>query len=193
MAEINKDTPHNAPSQDTPPSNPPAENPPADPPKEPDYKALAEQNAALAAAEKARADAAEALIVKNKNIQKRDDGSPQLLTEERVKELISEAQKSGDDSPEAKALTDAQAAVKQVMAKNEELKRALAGKDTVQKNPPSTHQDPLPEEAPKLAPGSPLADFKHLGNGLYSKKLATGKTMFKNTRAQGNERKSWVE
>lgn len=156
-----------------------------EPTPEPDYKALAE-------AEKARADAAEALIIKNKSITKRND-EPSALTEERVLELIRTAKDDSDESPEAKALADAQAKVKTLQSEKDELLRAQKGKDGTSSNPASTHRDPLPEVAPKLAPGSPLAGFQHLGNGLYSKKLATGKTMFKNTQAQGNERKSWVE
>lgn len=178
----NEEVPVVPPATETPPKTPP----------EPDYKALSESATALAAAEKARADAAEALIIKNKQIGKRTD-EPQALTEERVLELINSAKGDSDDSPEAKALAAAQATVKQVEAENAELRRGLKSKDGSSSNPASTHRDPLPEVAPTLPPGSPLTGFKHLGNGIYSKKLASGKTMFKNTRAQGNERKSWVE
>src|SRR3990172_4657249 len=72
-----------------------------------DYKALAE-------AEKARADAAEALIVKNKNIDKRTEP----LTEERVLELITLA-KENADSPEVKALEEAQRKLKELQGKND--------------------------------------------------------------------------
>ena len=82
---------------------------------------------------------------------------------------------------------------KKVTAKNAELARALKSKDSVTTDPTSTHRDGLVTTAQKLAPNSPLTGFKHEGNGLYSKKLASGKTMFKNTKAQGNERKTWVE
>lgn len=184
-----------APSNEEVPVEPAATDPNTEPetPVEPDYKALAESNAALAAAQQARADAAEALIIKNKNINKRTDEQPTSLTEERVLELIRSARDDSDESPEAKALADAQATVKTLAAQNAELIRGDKSKDGVVKNPASTHRDPLPEVAPKLAAGSPLADFKHLGNGIYSKKLASGKTMYKNTKAQGNERKTWVE
>lgn len=193
MAEINQDTPQNVPSNDGTP-DPKDQGAPPDPKDQgPDYKALHEQSEALREAEKARADAAEALIVKNKNIQQRKEGDPQGLTEERVREIVLEAQKKGDDSPEAKILSDAQAKVKKLEGERDEAIRALAGKEKTLKDPPSTQHDPLPEQAPKLPDGSPLKDFKHLGNGLYSMKLSTGKTMFKNTKAQGNERKSWIE
>ena len=129
--------------------------------KEVDYKILAE-------AEKARADAAEALIMKNKNIYKRSD-----LTEERVLELIALSKENKDDSPEAKALTEAQAKVKELTAKHEEAIRALKAKDGISNDPSSTRHDPLKPEEPKLPPGSPLAGYKHLGNGLYSKKLTS--------------------
>ena len=145
-----------------------------------DYKALAE-------AEKARADAAEALIVKNKNIDKRTEP----LTEERVLELITLA-KENADSPEVKALEEAQRKLKELQGKNDEITRALKAKETTPSDPPTQH-DPLPKVEPKLPEGSPLASYKHMGNGLYSKKLTTGKTVFINTKAQGNERKKWVE
>src|SRR4051812_46308545 len=77
-----------------------------------DYKVIAE-------AEKARADAAEALIIKNKNIDKRHankEGENAGLTEERVLELIKTATVKDDDSPEAKALEEANKKVQELHA-----------------------------------------------------------------------------
>lgn len=159
-----------------------------------DYKALADSNAALAAAEKARADAAEALIIKNKSASKRkEDETTTTLSEERVKELIREAKGENDDSPEAKALTDAQATVKRLEAEKAELIRSAKSKNNASNDGSSTHHDGIPKIEPKLPSNSPLNGFKHLGNGIYSKKLKSGKMMYRNLHAQGNERKTWVE
>lgn len=160
--------------------------------KEIDYKALAD-------AEKARADAAEALIVKNKAIAKReekknDDGT-EPLTEEKVAEIVAKAlaqSKETDDSPEAKAYADAQAKVKELQAKNSEIARALKAKDGVSKDPATTHRDGEKGVDPKLPDNSPLKAFKHEGNGIYTLKLASGKTMFKNLNAGPGQPKSWI-
>lgn len=154
-----------------------------------DYKALAE-------AEKARADAAEALIVKNKNLAKQNKGQEDetpALTEERVAELIAAATKNGEQSEEAKKLEDAQKVVKQLEAKNAEIARALKGKESANKEGASEHRDGLPSEVPKLPENSPLKSYKYMGKGIYSKKLASGKTMFKNVNPAPGEHKTWIE
>ena len=157
-----------------------------------DYKALAD-------AEKARADAAEALIVKNKALVKReekknDDGT-EPLTEEKVAEIVQKAlaqSKETDDSPEAKAYAEAQAKVKELQAKNSEIARALKAKDSISKDSATTHRDGEQGTDPKLPDNSPLKAFKHEGNGVYSLKLASGKTMFKNVNAGPGQPKSWI-
>ena len=157
--------------------------------KEIDYKALAD-------AEKARADAAEALIVKNKAIAKRaeDKGEEsQGLTEERVLELIKTATtKDVDDSPEAKAYAEAQAKVKELQAKNGEIARTLKAKEGVSKDTATTHFDGEKGTEPKLPENSPLKAFKYEGNGIYSQKLSSGKTMFKNVNPGPGQPKTWV-
>ncbi len=154
-----------------------------------DYKALAD-------AEKARADAAEALIVKNKAIAKRaehKEGEDSLLTEERVIELIKSATvKNEDDSVEAKVYAEAQAKVKELQAKNIEIARALKAKDGVSKDTATTQMDGEKGTEPKLPDNSPLKAFKYEGNGVYSQKLSSGKTMFKNTLAGPGQPKSWL-
>lgn len=149
----------------------------------------------LAEAEKARADAAEALIVKHKSIQKRKGGEggdePQALTEERVRELIKESRGS-DDSPESKALEEAEKNLRELKAKSEEIARALKSKETPARAAPGTKRDGEPKLEPKLPEGSPLKSYTHVGNGVYSKKLANGKTLFINTKATANEPKKWV-
>lgn len=153
-----------------------------------DYKTLAE-------AEKLRADAAEALIIKNKNITKRQEGKEGEqagLTEERVLELINAA-KSTDESPEAKALAEAQKNLKIIQAKNAEIARALQNKTTPQRDVAGTQRDGEATIEPKLPEGSPLKSYKHEGNGIYSKKLASGKTLKINTKAGVGEQKKWIE
>lgn len=168
---------------------------PTDPSQEEvDYKALAE-------AEKARADAAEALIVKNKALAKRNEtkpeGEPQALTEEKVVELIKKvvttSKEDSDDSPEAKAYADAQAKVRELQAKNAELGRAQKAKDGVSKDSATTHRDGEAGTEPKLPDNSPLKAYKYEGNGIYSIKLASGKTMFKNTKVKPGQPSSWVQ
>lgn len=154
-----------------------------------DYKALAD-------AEKARADAAEALIVKNKAIAKREvvkEGEVSTLTEERVLELIkTNTVKNEDDSVEARAYTDAQAKVKELLAKNAEIARALKAKDGLSKDTATTQRDGEKGTDPKLPENSPLKAFKYEGNGIYSQKLSSGKTMFKNTLAAPGQPKTWL-
>lgn len=152
--------------------------------------------ALLYEAEKERADAAEALIIKNKAISKRQagkEGEPQTLSEERVLELIKLAKSEEDSSEEAKRLQEAQAKVKALEAKGAEIARALKNRDGSYSNPAGTHRDPEKQDDPKLPEGSPLKSYTHVGNGVYSKKLANGKTMFVNTRAMANEKKKWVQ
>lgn len=146
-------------------------------------------------AEKERADAAEALIVKNKAISKRQEGKEDAsgLTEDRVLELIKQATSQKDDSDEAKRLSEAQAKVKALTAKKTELARALKNRDSAYSDTATSHQDSEKAKEPKLPEGSPLKSYKYAGNGVYTKKLANGKTMFVNTRAMANERKKWVQ
>lgn len=167
--------------------------------EETDYKAIAEANEALALAEKARADAAEALIVKNKAIAKRQenkDGESETLTEDKVTEIVKNliaSTKSEEESPESKALVAAEQAAKEARAKVAELGRALKAKDTVSKDIATTHRDGEVVTAPKLPENSPLKEFTHIGNGVYSLKLKNGKTMFKNTNAGPGQPKTWIE
>ena len=152
-----------------------------------DYKTLAE-------AEKVRADAAEALIIKNKNIAKRQEGKEgeTSLTEERVLELINQAKADTDESPEAKALAEAQKNLRVIQAKNTEIARALKNKGTPVKDVAGTERDGEKGTEPKLPEGSPLKAYKHEGNGIYSKKMPNGKTLFINTKASAGQQKKWV-
>ena len=151
------------------------------------YKTLAE-------AEKVRADAAEALIIKNKNIAKRQEGKEgeTSLTEERVLELINQAKADTDESPEAKALAEAQKNLRVIQAKNTEIARALKNKGTPVKDVAGTERDGEKGTEPKLPEGSPLKAYKHEGNGIYSKKMPNGKTLFINTKASVGQQKKWV-
>lgn len=159
-----------------------------------DYKAIAEANEALAIAEKERADAAEALIIKNKKIEKRQvNQGDETLTEERVLELIEASKVKVDDSEEAKRLDEANKKVKEAQAKTAELARALKAKETASKDIISAQRDGLPGAAPKLPENSPLKAYKYKGNNIYSKKLPSGKTLFRNTKPNPGEPKSWVE
>ncbi len=155
--------------------------------QEVDYKILAE-------AEKVRADAAEALIIKNKNIAKRQEGGETTtLTKEDVLALIAESKGNADESPEAKALEEAQKNLKIIQARNTEISRALKNKGTPQRDVAGTQRDGETVAEPKLPEGSPLKSYKHEGNGIYSKKLASGKTLYKNTKAGVGEAKTWVK
>ena len=162
-----------------------------------DYKAIAESNAEMLAAEKARADAAEALITKNKALLKRQeikDEEDKPLTRKEALELIEATKiRDDDDSVEAKALIDANKRVKELEAKNTEIARALKAKDGVSKDSTTTHFDGSPNSDPKLPDNSPLKAYKYLGNGVYSKKLVSGKTMFRNANPGPGQQKTWVE
>ena len=153
-----------------------------------DYKTLAE-------AEKVRADAAEALIIKNKSIAKRKegDGETPVLSEKRVSELIQQALTSQDVSPEATALAEAQKNLRVIQAKNAEIARALKNKSTPVKDVAESHRDGEQAPAPKLPEGSPLKSYKHEGGGIYSKKLANGKTLYINSKPGMGEQKKWVK
>src|SRR3990167_4779644 len=156
--------------------------------EEVDYKTLAE-------AEKVRADAAEALIIKNKSIAKRQegrDGEQSPLSEERVLELIRAAKAEEHESPEAQALAEAQKNLKIIQAKNTEIARALKNKSTPSMDVAGTQRDGETVADPKLPEGSPLKAYKHEGQGIYSKKLASGKTLYINTKAGVGEQKKWI-
>ena len=190
---------------------------------------------AVALAEQERANAAEALIIKNKRIEKRNEEEPvdeedrPITKRELASFLQSERHATQKELKEVQALsiarantsseTEAQAALvfwknrviptgsleedikfaigglnqKKITSKVSELKRALAAKDTVTTDDSTAQRDPLPAVAPKLSASSPLVGFEHKGNGIYAKKLQSGKTMYRNTKALGNERKTWVE
>jgi len=156
-----------------------------------DYKTLK----TLAEAEKVRADAAEALIIKNKSIAKRKegDGETPVLSEKRVSELIQQALTSQDVSPEATALAEAQKNLRVIQAKNAEIARALKNKSTPVKDVAESHRDGEQAPAPKLPEGSPLKSYKHEGGGIYSKKLANGKTLYINSKPGMGEQKKWVK
>lgn len=155
-----------------------------------DYKVIAEANEALAKAEAARADAAEALIVKNKAIEKRQVNP--TLTEERVLELIKTATKE-EASPEALALEEATKNLAIAKAKTAEIARSLKAKEGTRSDSANTHFDGEKGTAPKLQDNSPLKEFKYEGNGIYSQKLKSGKTMYKNQNAGPGQPKTWVE
>lgn len=82
---------------------------------------------------------------------------------------------------------------KRVLAQNEELKRALKSKESVSSDTSSGHQDGLPKNEPKLPANSPLKEYKYMGNGIYSKKLASGKTLFRNSKPMPGQPHSWTE
>lgn len=163
-----------------------------------DYKAIAEAEKARAdAAEEARL-AAEALIVKNKAIAKRQEnkeGEQQPLTEDKVAEIVKNvlaSTKAEDDSPEAKALEEANKKLAETKAKLAEVARAQQSSEQKRSDSATTHFDGSKVTAPKIAENSPLKDFKYEGNGIYSQKLSSGKTMFKNTNAGPGQPKTWI-
>lgn len=82
---------------------------------------------------------------------------------------------------------------KKIVAKNAELARALRAKDTVLSDPTGDHRDGLPSEAPKLPDNSPLKGYEWKGNGIYAKKLANGKTLYRNAKPSPGQPKTWVE
>lgn len=82
---------------------------------------------------------------------------------------------------------------KKIVAKNAELARALRAKDNISSDIPSEHRDGLPNEAPKLPDNSPLKEYKYMGNNIYSIKLKTGKTLFRNAKPAPGQPKTWVE
>lgn len=82
---------------------------------------------------------------------------------------------------------------KTILAKNNELARALKAKENVSSDTLSTQRDGLPTTEPKLSKDSPLRAYKYLGNNIYSKKLANGKTLFRNAKPGPGQPKNWVE
>jgi len=155
-----------------------------------DYRALAE-------AEQARADAAEALIVKNKAIAKRaevKEVETTTLTREEVLELIkaNTPKVETDDSIEATALVEANKKLAEMKAKNSEIARALKAKDGARNDTASTQFDGEKGTEPKLAESSPLKAYKHEGNNVYSLKLASGKTHYKRSITVPGLPSSWV-
>lgn len=158
--------------------------------EEVDWKAVAD-------AEKARADAAEKLIVKNKSISKRqekkeDEEKPESgLTEERVLELIN-ASKGDADDPDVKALAEAQRRVKELEGKNSEITRTIKKKDTTRTETTVEKRDAEKGTAPKLPENSPLKGFEHKGNGIYAKKLPNGQQHFVNRNAGPGQKRAWV-
>lgn len=81
---------------------------------------------------------------------------------------------------------------KKVVAEKAELARAIKAKETTYSDTALTQQDGQPKVEPKLPANSPLKQYEYKGNGLYAKKLASGKTMFKNTKAMPGQPKVWV-
>lgn len=82
---------------------------------------------------------------------------------------------------------------KKILAQNEELKRALKSKESASNDSSSGHQDGMPKVEPKLPANSPLKEYKYMGNGVYSKKLSSGKTLFRNSKPMPGQPHSWVE
>lgn len=83
---------------------------------------------------------------------------------------------------------------KRTAGKTAELGRALNAKGRVGNDSTETQRDgDGGSKAPKLADNSPLKSYTYQGNGIYSKKLASGKTTFVNSRAMPGQRRSWVE
>lgn len=186
--ELEVETPENTESESSSTEDTPEE--------EIDYKALAEAEKERAEAERARAEAAEALIIKNKQIEKRherkqeEDEQPAGLTREEVLELI-KSTRSEEESPEAKALREAQEKVKQLEAQRAEAIRAAKAK--VRRGGTGEQRDGDQPVKPKLAEGSPLKDFEWRGGNLYAKKLASGKVMFRRLNPRPGEKHSWIE
>lgn len=82
---------------------------------------------------------------------------------------------------------------KKVIATNNELKRALKSKEGISNDDANTHFDGQKKDEPKLPENSPLKEYKYMGKGIYAKKLKSGKTIFKNTRATPGTAKMWIE
>ena len=82
---------------------------------------------------------------------------------------------------------------KKIVAKNNELARALRAKDTISNDSTGEHRDGLPNEVPKLPENSPLKGYKYEGGSIYSKVLPSGKTLFRNAKPSPGQPKAWVE
>jgi len=82
---------------------------------------------------------------------------------------------------------------KKIVAKNNELARALRAKDTISNDSTGEHRDGLPNEVPKLPENSPLKGYKYEGGSIYSKVLPSGKTLFRNAKPTPGQPKAWVE
>lgn len=82
---------------------------------------------------------------------------------------------------------------KRIQATSEEIARADASRDMVRSDSAGTQRDGMGGTEPKLPSNSPLKGYKYMGNNTYTKKLASGKTLFVNTRPVPGQPKSWVE
>jgi len=82
---------------------------------------------------------------------------------------------------------------KKITAKKAELSRALRSKDSISSDTAGTQRDGLPKAEPKLPDNSPLKEYKYEGKGIYSKKLPSGKMLFRNSKPAPGQPKSWTE
>jgi hypothetical protein len=139
--------------------------------------------AALAQAEKERADAAEALIIKNKKISQRhtDDAVPEEekpITRKDLEAALASFKPTGTD-PDENRFAEAQRKVKELEVKNAEIARALKAKGGVVTAAPGTHRDPMAASEPKLADADAYAykqsGFSWDGKDRVFKKALPGK------------------
>jgi len=153
---------------------------------------------ALAKAEKARADAAEALLIKNKAIAKRAKDGDELPDEDKpITKKDLEAFRASltpvkeEESPEEKALKEAKEKLETV---NAELVRALKGKSGINTNPAGTHQDPPQGDMPKISAndskGLKSAGYEWDGvKRVWKKKLGNGQYLY----AKDLKSPTWIE
>jgi len=168
--------------------------------EQPDYKALAEANEAMAKAEKIRADAAEALIIKNKEITRRNkdgnaEGEDKPVTKKDLEELEARLKpKLNEESPEEKALKEANENLEKIKIQHAELARAFKSKAGVNNNPASGHEDGTPGVEPKMDEGDKKmmksAGFEYdTVKKLWKKKLGGGKFIY----TKDSKTKEWIE
>ena len=161
--------------------------------QKPDYEALAK-------AEKARADAAEALLIKNKAISKRNKEGGEIpeedkpITKKDLEEFKASFTPKGDDSLEEKALKEAKENLAKLETTNAELARALKGKATINTNSAGTHQDPPEGDAPKISANDAkgLKSAGYVWDGvkrIWKKKLGGGKFLC----AKDLKSSTWIE
>lgn len=153
-------------------------------------------------AQRERAEAAEALIIKNKAMAKRhkDDDPEEIPEEERpitrkeLEEALSNFKPKSEESDEAKRLAEANRRIKEIEAQKAEIARALKSKEQVTTAEPGTHRDPTPGAMPKISAidAKGLKDSGYTWDGikrLWKKPLSGGKYLY----TRNLQDKEWIE